>query len=214
MSSFGRRIEFDPASRAFPIRTLIGEKPLRSYTWRCDVQLDQGPYGACVGFSWAAELAARPKVVADIGYDDGMRIYRRAQLLDPWPETPPEEGSSVLAGAKVVREEGKILEYRWAFGLWEALLAIGWHGPTVFGIPWRAGMMHPDGDGMIRAIGPIEGHHAILVNGISVRRELVRMHNSWGAEWGLNGDAFISFDDLGQLLEDDGECCVPVLRVR
>jgi hypothetical protein len=175
--------------------------------------LDQGNVGACVGFSWAAELAARPTVIAHITNDTGHLLYRRAQQLDQWPGES-YEGSSVIAGAKAVTEAGYMTEYRWAFSLPDALEAIAYHGPCVLGIPWYSGMMRTDANGYIRPTGSVVGGHAILVRGVSVKRQAVLLRNSWGADWSLRGDAWLLWSDLGRLLSEDGECCVPVRRAR
>jgi hypothetical protein len=206
-----RREQFDERSRAFPIRALVPTKP-RSYTWRCCVTLDQGREGACVGFAWAHEVSARPLELRQ-ETSDALWFYREAQKVDEWPGEN-YSGTSVLAGAKVVQREGFLTEYRWAFGLQDLVLALGYKGPAVLGIPWYEGMYEPDPKGIIRPTGRVAGGHAILANGVNVKRELVRLHNSWGPDYGLGGSAFISFGDLERLLHEDGEACIPVVRTR
>lgn len=210
----GRLVEFDERSRAFPIRTLVAEKPWRSYTWRVGVWLDQGQEGACVGFSWAHELAARPRVVP-VDPSIAFGIYRRAQFLDQWPGES-YSGTSVLAGAKAVEELGHMAEYRWAFGLEDLILALGYAGPAVLGIDWKEGMFAPEADGRIRPSGPVLGGHAILAYRIETPRVgrigKVWLHNSWGPGWGKGGDCYLTLDDLGELLDADGEACIPVGR--
>ena len=215
MPAFGRLPEFDERSKAWPIRTLLGApRPPRSYTWSCPVNLDQGNVGACVGFSWAAELAARPKVISNVTNDTGMQLYRRAQQLDQWPGEN-YSGSSVIAGAKAVTEAGFMTEYRWAFHLSDALEAIAYHGPCILGVPWYEGMSRPDSTyGYIKPTGRIVGGHAILAKAVNVRRQDVTVHNSWSHQWGVNGTARLLWTDLGRLLAEDGEVCVPVRRTK
>jgi hypothetical protein len=206
----GRRKQFDPASRAFGIAPLmLGLQP-RSYTWSCHVRLDQGDVGACVGFAWAAELAARPVIVPGMTNASGLLFYRGAQAIDGFDDS--QEGTSVLAGAKVVRTAGHIPEYRWGFGLQDVLVGISRGGPGVFGLNWYRGMSYPDAEGIIRPTGPIDGGHAILGRGVSMTRGLVRLHNSWGAGWGRGGDCYISFEDLDRLLHEEGEFAIPLSR--
>jgi hypothetical protein len=206
----GRRVEFDERSRAFAIAPLLAAKPPRSYTWGCHVRLDQGDVGACVGFAWAAELAARPVITPGMTNASGLLFYRGAQAIDGFDDA--QEGTSVLAGAKVVRTAGHIPQFRWGFGLGDTILAIGRGGPGVFGLNWYRGMSYPDENGVIHPTGPLDGGHAILGVGVSLTRQLVRLHNSWGASWGRGGDCYISFDDLDRLLHEDGEFCVPLSR--
>lgn len=210
----GRLPQFDPRSRAFPIRTLLPERPRRSYTWRVGVNLDQDDQGACVGFGWAHELAARPVVVAGITDADGFAIYREAQKLDAWPGED-YEGTSVLAGALAVRARGNISEFRWAFGEPDLALTVGYHGPVVIGVNWWTGMFWPDAGGYLNPVGQVEGGHCVLVCGYSVKRDAYRIHNSWGASWAMGGEALIRRGDMVSLLADGGEGCVPVrVRVR
>lgn len=210
MPLLDRRVEFDPKSRSFPIRTLIQAKQPRSYTWSCTAHLDQGQEGACVGHAFAHDIAARPKVrPADSVL--AFRLYRYAQQLDEW-EGGSYSGTSVLAGAKAVQRLGYVREYRWAFSLDETLLAIGYTGPVVLGLNWYGGMWNPDDKGFIHVTGSLSGGHAILAHGVSLKSESVLLRNSWGQSWGVNGGCRISFTDLDRLLHEDGEACVPVGR--
>lgn len=209
---FGRVVRFDERSRAYPIRALIaaGLAP-RSYTWSCPIVLDQGDTPACTGFSLSQEAAARPVMVQAITNAVAMAVYERAQQLDEWAGEN-YEGSSVLGATKAGQERGWYKEYRWAFGEADLRLAVGYKGPAVLGINWLEDMMDPDAKGVIHARGKALGGHAILCNGFNVRSGLYRLHNSWGASWGLHGECFISADDLGALLKQEGEAMVPVVR--
>lgn len=100
---------------------------------------DQGSEGACVGFgeSRAQSLLNRKRY-------DGFWLYRQAQLIDEWTDTPPEEGTSVRAGLDILRTLGHVRLYggrpsvaspaegiavnRWATGIDDWLTAIGWAG--------------------------------------------------------------------------------------
>ncbi len=203
---------FDERSRSFPVRTLLQSRKPRSYTWRITSGvLDQGREGACVGFAWAAELAARPLEVKGVTDATALNIYRRAQEIDEWPGEA-YSGSSVLAGAKVVQEQRRIGEYRWCFSLEDALDALGYLGPLVLGINWHQNMYVPDAQGFIHPTGPVAGGHAILARGINVKQGFVTLRNSWGPGYGNGGDCRLSFDDLGVLLSAGGEACVPLGR--
>jgi hypothetical protein len=209
---FNRIPEFDPKSLAFPIRTLVANKTRRSYTWSVPVMLDQGNEGACVGFGWAHELAARPAPVPNITNQTGFTIYHRAQQLDEWAGED-YEGSSVLGGAKAVTEMGYIHEYRWALGPGaeaaenDLALAVGYKGPAVMGTYWYNDMFNPDADGYLRPTGGIAGGHCYLVHGYNLKRGY-KVWNSWGT--GFYG--YITPADMITLLANDGEACIPVAR--
>jgi hypothetical protein len=209
--TFDRLTEFDERSRSYPIRAAIVETKFRSYTWRCLQWNNQGVEGACVGHSWSHEISARP-VEIKVGTDVAQKIYKRAQELDAWVGEN-YEGTSVIAGAKACSEFGYIGEYRWAFSLDDLRLAVGYRGPAVLGINWTEDMFDTDGSGYLHATGEVMGGHAILCNGVSEKRKCFRLHNSWGRGWGIEGEALISFDDLGRLLAAEGEACIPVQRL-
>lgn len=214
-----RRVEFDEKSREYPIRTLVAARPYRSYTWSIGAFLDQGSEGACVGFAWSHELVARPWVVRAVDDAFALQVYRRAQQLDQWPGEA-YDGTSVIAGAKACQELTYIGEYRWAFGLDDLRLALGYAGPAVLGLNWYSGMFQPDDEGRITPSGSVEGGHALLAYRVDERRERVWLHNSWGADWGVTdrhfggGKCWLSFADLDRLLGEQGECCIPVVRRR
>lgn len=218
-----RLVSFDEASRAFSIRTLLEEADVRkprSYTWSVPVKLDQGAEGACVGFGWSHELAARPVSVPGISNQFAREtIYWEAQKLDDWEggsypgALPQYEGTSVLAGAKVVQKMGLIREYRWAFGLDDVRLALGYAGPVVLGLNWYQGMFAPQGDGRIAPTGNKMGGHCILAYSVSERLKIVKLWNSWGGDWWAGGSwCYLTFEDLGRLLDEQGEACVPIGR--
>lgn len=202
-----RLIEFDERSKLYPIRTLVEDKPLRSYTWRVPVALDQGNEGACVGFAWAHEAAARPVVVPGVTNQFARDIYHNAQLVDQWPGEA-YEGTSVIAGARTMHDWGYIDEYRWAFSENDLALAVGYKGPAVLGTYWYAGMDRPDADGYLRPIGGVRGGHAYLAYGYSIKKPGYKIWNSWGT--GHYG--WIHPADMALLLSQQGEAAIPIKR--
>jgi len=217
MKPLGRLVNFDERSRDYPIRHLVEAKKQRSYTWRCQTYLDQGSEGACVGFSCAHELAARPvEVPVDLAL--ARSIYFDAQKIDPWPggaypgASPYYEGSSVLAGVTVLRNRGYVPQFRWAFGLQDLILSVGYMGPAIIGVNWYEQMFNTDRRHFIRVGGDVTGGHAIMVRGVSVPRRAFVLHNSWGAGWGHYGQAYISWSDMERLLHENGEAVIPLRR--
>ena len=221
-SRLTRLIQFDEKSRDFPIRETLaaGLKP-RSYTWGCGQVLDQGPDGACVGFSMTHELIARPAVISGLDAKFAKeRVYWEAQKIDRYPggsypgASPQAEGTSVLAGMKILKKMGYIGEYRWAFSLDDLVMAVGHKGPAVLGIPWYESMFQPASCGRLHVSGKVAGGHAILCRGVSIKDKTFLLHNSWGSSWGNNGTALISWEELDKLLHQQGEACIPVTRMR
>ncbi|MCL7427128.1 hypothetical protein [Streptomyces sp. YS415] len=213
--------QFDERSKEYPIRTLVTERaPLRSAGWACPGWLDQGREGACVGFAWSHELIATPVQVPGVDDSFAREVYREAQRLDEWPGEN-YDGTSVLAGAKAIVARGYMEEYRWAFGVDDVLRTLGYFGPVVIGVKWHDSMMEPAPNGLLEVSEGGSGGHAILVRGVSLRARLgghngtmpvVRLRNSWGRDWGVDGDCYLRVTDLEKLLKEAGEACVPVTR--
>lgn len=106
---------------------------------------DQGAEGACVGFG-----VSRTMSLLNRRRYDARWLYRQAQRVDEWDDTPPEEGTSVRAGLDVLREQGLprvrglkvwqadtregIAANRWATDVDDVLAVLG--RPGADEIPW------------------------------------------------------------------------------
>jgi len=203
--------EFDIRSRNYSIAK-PERKKYRSYTWRCTTCLDQGKEGSCVGHGIAHELLARPVEVKNITHTYAKEnIYWEAQRKDQWKggsypgANPVYEGTSVLSGVKVAQSLGWFEEYRWAFSFEELILGVGYNSPAVLGLKWYEGMGNTDKKGYITPTGKCVGGHCILCNAVDIKNERLTLHNSWGKNWGINGECYITFLDIIELLKNDGE---------
>jgi len=199
-----RLVQFDDRSRGF--RAAGPPAELAPAHWPCTEVLDQGREGACVGYSLTHGLLSEPidiEMRAHKMVPFARRVYRRAQRIDEWPGTN-YEGTSVLAGCKVLRRANVIRRYEWCFGLDEVLQVLSNDGPVVLGIPWYDSMYEPV-DGDLSIDGDLVGGHAILANGIDPDSQTVTLHNSWGPDWGIGGEAALSWTALDNLLSGQGE---------
>jgi len=216
----------DERSRDYPVRAALPSSVVRKRkSWYVPKPvIDQGREGACVGFGWTNELRALP---VSIKFPDptatALGIYRQAKLMDEWAGED-YEGTSVLAGAKVAQSMGFISMYRWAFGIDDVIDTIVTSGPVVLGIPWYDSMYGTRKSGLIDVSGSLVGGHCILATGYNPKArfisegfgqkfEIIRLRNSWGSDYGVNGDGFIRVEDLSRLLSEGGEACVPVGRM-
>lgn len=233
--------DFDDRSRNFLLATLLTESGIvkpRSYTWECKPRLNQmqtvhAHKGTCVGHAVAHEAAARP-VVRPADSALALLFYDWAQFHDPWNSTPPDEGTSLLAGINAGREYGYIGEFRWAGAgsgkaLEDAVLGIGYKGPGLAATVWLSGMDTPDANGFITASGALRGRHAYLVNGVTIRwlpnsakasfadvdlnASFFRIHNSWGLGYGKNGEVLITLAEFSKLQQQQGELAIITKRL-
>ena len=212
----GRRYEPDPRSAKYPMMALLQrvayEKP-KSKLWQCDVVLDQGQEGSCVGHGFAHELLAKPYTIKGVNHESAVKVYRKAQTLDEYPGEN-YEGTSVLAGIKAIQlmYPGTIESYRWATNLADLVATLGYHGPVVMGVNWLEGMYTPDSNGFIHVTGNVVGGHCLLAIGVDIKLSCLILLNSWGSSWGQNGRCKISFDDVSRLMDNNGEGLVPIHR--
>lgn len=200
----GRLPEFDVRSRMFAaMRPEIETKPPISKTWDLDKLLDQGMTPRCVGYSAAHELRAGPVVVSATA-QTADEIYFLAQKRDQY-EGEDYDGTSLLGGAKAMKELGLIDGYEWCFGLRDLVMTVGYRGPVQIGINWYEGMSNPGPDGLMQPTGEMEGGHAIIVLGVNVDLKYAILPNTWGPRFGVNGTGFLTFSALEFLLSQHGE---------
>ena len=177
-----------------------------------------------MGFGWTHEALTTPirvdlsRLAVEAPRDPkafASHVYRAAQKIDEW-EGEDYEGTSVLAGAKVMNSLGLLRAYRWAFGVKDVALSLTNIGPVVLGIPWFESMYEAPGGAVVVA-GDLAGGHCILAvgyrkAGVIFEEPAYLLFNSWGPLWGRNGHAWIRESDLARLLNSDGEACVPTRR--
>lgn len=211
--------------------TPLEQKSLRSYTWNTAFVLDQGHEGRCVEYAICHELLARPVQVSKMSVDAILKdrsIYWPAQQEDEWEggsypgAMPFYEGTSVLSGMKVAARAGYFPEYRWGLDARDLAIIVGYRGPAVLGINWYHNMDHPDENGFVHATGGVAGGHAILCNSVKIRKSkdgsfdpdasYFGLHNSWGWDWGKDGNCKVFWNDMEKLIAEQGEVAIPVVR--
>jgi len=62
---------------------------------------DQGSEGACVGFGVSRAITMNNRKRYDAPW-----VYHEAQLIDPWNDTPPGEGTDLRSGLEIARTRG------------------------------------------------------------------------------------------------------------
>lgn len=171
---------------------------------------DQGNAPQCVGYAWAHWIEDGP--VTHGGTPplvNPTTIYNEAQKIDEWPGEN-YAGTSVRAGAKYLKNIGRVDSYLWGWDLNTLVDAVLTKGPVVVGTNWYSKMFYPDRNGKIKIGGYLAGGHAYVVNGVDKRTKMFRIKNSWGKDWGRNGHAYISFSDMQRLIRSYGEICLAI----
>ena len=211
MPNFGRKHVPDKRDTQFPMHRAVPRRTKRSSRHWDDKHWwgNQGKTPQCVGYAWAHWLEDAPVVHKRVNPPLLLPklIYRGAQRVDKWGGTN-YKGTNIRAGAKVLQMLGLIDEYHWARTLDDVIAAVLDVGPVVVGTDWYVGMTKPK-NGRVRLTGKKQGEHAYLLNGVNLRTKRFRIKNSLGRGWGMNGRAYISFDDFERLLSKrNGEACL------
>lgn len=207
LPSLGRLVQHDPRSLEYPAERAPA---LRSTLHKRHVgPWDQGQTGSCTAHAAFGLLVTDPYTRP--GFRPTEKRIRTAYEWEtrhdglPGVYPPDDTGSSGLAAAKYLKHEGWISGYRHAFGLQHALEALVL-GPVIVGVNWYDGFDSPDSNGFVRVSGDVRGGHEFELVGLDVELGHVRACNSWGKSWGDGGYFSFSFDDLGRLLSEDGDC--------
>lgn len=161
----------DRHHQRYPLRASLASGRLETPAYverRLDVNTrwrhlyNQQEEGACVGMG----LSFYASIVNRATFDPWW-LYRRAQEIDEFTETPPEPGTTLRAGCEVLRLEGhrphvvrggviqdadkvppslsyRILTYRWTRSVDECRAAADANMPILFGIPWMAKYDEPE----------------------------------------------------------------------
>lgn len=217
----GRRHAADERDRRFLLRDAVDLTSTRSYRyWPSSFNVNQtGP--TCVANTmyhllgdsprrWRMEdLEAVPYPGAGavgnyLSTNSGERgfrgyVYDQAQQLDEFSDTPPEGGTSARGACKALVTLGVVEEYRWLETVDEVVQAIFEHGPVAFGTNWYAQMYYGVKNGsVIHAAGDSVGGHEVLLDGVGLRRGMVRVQT-----WGIH--LWLPLEDLERLLGEQGD---------
>lgn len=168
--------------------------------------LDQGETPHCVGFSMA-NFGINEPVNTPYLNSDGHLFYYKCKVVDGEPNK--ENGSYIRSAAKVLRNEGVIETYAFAYDIY----AIKWwiinKSPMIVGTIWTEEMLNPNADDIITTGGAILGGHAYLLTEWT-EDNYIGIQNSWGKHWGINGKAYISMADFEKIFKYDGEAMTTV----
>jgi hypothetical protein len=209
----GRHIRHDDRSRAYAFRA-YGD-PLVSVRHERHIPiLDQGHLGSCTGNAGIGALGSgvyfsQHGTHYSLDEVGAVQLYSDATALDGYPGTyPPDDtGSDGLSIATALKANGEISAYLHAFSLSDALAALA-ERPVIVGIAWHQDMFNPAPDGQVRPTGDIAGGHEIVADELDVENSRIWFANSWGTSWGVAGRFWMTWEDFGTLLADQGDVTV------
>jgi hypothetical protein len=219
-----RHVHHDSRSRQFAFDTAGLTIRSVKHERRIPV-LDQGQLGSCTGNAGIGCLGTDPfydtlnaGVAASlrglVGHytlteTGAIQLYSDATRIDDYPgQYPPEDtGSDGLTIAKVLKAAGEIAGYQHTFSLDDALKALT-VTPFITGTVWLDGMFTPDPDGRVHPVGAVAGGHEYVADQLDAENERIWFTNSWGTGWGVGGRFYLSFDDFGQLLAQQGDVTI------
>lgn len=167
--------------------------------------LDQGETSHCVGFGMA-DFGINLPVFTPYTNEAGDKFYRLCKIQDNDPDG--EDGTTIRSAANVLKNEGIINAYAFAFDMSMVKWWLRNRGPLLVGTIWTTNMMEPDSENLIYPTGDMLGGHGYLVNGI--RDNKLRIQNSWGSSWGINGAAYMLVSDFEQIFRYNGEAMTAV----
>ena len=215
----GRKINHDLRSINFAFNTK-GLNIVDTTHKRFIPILDQGNLGSCTGNAGIGNINTSPFLGNDKVYTPdeigAIKLYSDAEKIDGGTGYPPEDaGSSGLSIAKVLLNTGLISNYYHCFTLADTLKAIT-QFPVIVGTNWYADMFNPDPDGRVHITGNLAGGHEYEAYKIDTENSRIWFHNSWGEEWGIEGDFYLTYADFTTLLSQYGDVIVlipPILRL-
>lgn len=210
----GRHIYHDDRSKLYPFDTsgltIVNVKHTRHIGI-----LDQGQLGSCTGNAGIGSLGTDPLFATlptnlkyPLNESGAVSLYSDAEKIDGGAGYPPEDnGSHGLSIAKALKNAGLISGYQHTFTLQDALKA-GSTYPFITGINWYQNMFNPDADGRVHLAGSLAGGHEIEMNEIDADNGRIWFCNSWGANWGVQGRFYLTWEDYDTLLGQQGDVTV------
>lgn len=214
-SGFAAIPEFDERSLAYGIVSapVAKKKSLISSMYECPVVMSQIG-GSCVGYSLVTNLLCTPNQGDPEVFNSKFarkKVYFYAQRIDQWPggeypgANPKMQGTSLLAGLKALKTKGIIRGYNWSFSNRQLKIGIGYNKPATIAIKWFTGMNKTNKNGHIAPYGTYVGFHAITVVGYDAENDRFRLQNTWGPEYGENGQAWLKGKHMKALLAQEGQ---------
>jgi len=224
----GRLYSPDNRDRSYPFSMALRPVDLTipKKIWPLGPVLDQGQTPQCVAYAWRQWLVSDPMdtIHTDRKQSDPVPhpyipddltpevIYGEAQAIDGFPG--PHDGTSVRAGVQILSKKDFVKTYLWSSNITDMIAWILSHGPVVVGVNWYESMFETKKSGLVSVKGIPVGGHAFIVNGYLSKSRRFLCTNSWGTNWGRNGQFKIKLEDMQRLAyEEWGEVCTAIEKL-
>jgi hypothetical protein len=184
-----------------------------------DFRINQGQEGTCVGHGTVNQLAGSPLPHVDFPSFADVNVAHamaRQLYLDITDDSTYQQGAYPRDAMAWCVSKGYAESYYRLVSSDEVLDWLLHHGPVGFASPWYDSSWNVRGDGSYTKLpylrvdpdSGLAGFHYYVLSGVDLAPEdarppRVRMWNSWGPWWGLNGCAAIALDDLPILYDGD-----------
>jgi len=182
-------------------------------------RIDQGSEGTCVGHGTTNLMAGAPlthMAFPSFAEVNVAHTFARQLYFDITGDTTYQEGAWPRDAMAWCVEKGYASAYYRLVNTDEIIDFLLNHGMVGFASPWYDSMWNVTSGWNYNKLPYLRvdpstrlaGYHWYVLSGIDLapddaRAPRVRMWNSWGPSWGLNGCAAIAIDDLPILYDGD-----------
>ena len=173
-----------------------------------DFRIDQGNEGTCVGHAATNLLLAGPSAhqnFSEFATESLAHQFARALYLRASGDVTYQQGMYPRDACATLRAEGFVESYWKVLQVEDIITALLTFGPVMIAVPWYESMYAPvKGYVRVNLNSAHVGYHALAVTGIDMAPDdgslpFVRLQNSWGSEWGTNGTARLTIENLRKL---------------
>jgi len=202
-------LDSPPDERDFDIGPLLDRLPPVALPARYAVRtlgpvLDQGSTPQCVAYSSSALKAVQDYLDQGHWFDfDEPTFFRRIGGTSQGAYVRAAMSEMLHTGypTQQGREERHRIRayYRVPLNVSAIQRVIRRLGPVILSVDWARSWFTPRPGGMLPAWDHSIGGHAIMCFGWNTKG--LRIRNSWGADWGRNGNATIPYAEVGHIKE-------------
>lgn len=172
-----------------------GGRPVQRF-YKTGPVLDQGESSKCGGYAADGLLQAEP-IIQSVGAD---RIYYKAKELD----NIAGPGTTMEAVTGALKSFGAISEAYFSYEVEDVYSYVSTISPVLIALDWRENMFRWNSKGFVKAGGDLIGGHCFLCFGVDMIDKEIYFRNSWGTDYGLNGDFCMTFKEFEKAFIGNG----------